>query len=121
MCDPSGHRSNSNQMVTGWTLFGNTTLLGLRFPPELFVSLKNHLKFLIFPYNSPSRFYQHHDSFKTIRICQYLCPIFCHFLKNIKCIFFLFLKFASCQVIKDIFMLTNLLIRTSLQIKTTGE
>ena len=51
----------------------------------------------------------------------YLCPIFYQFLKYIKCIFFLFLKFASGQVIKDIFMLTNLLMPASLQIKTTGE
>ena len=50
-----------------------------------------------------------------------LCPIFYQFLKYIKCIFFLFLKFVSGQVIKDIFMPTNLLIPTSLQIKTTVE
>ena len=39
---------NINQIITGQTPFGNTTVLGFRFPPELFVSLKNHLKFLIF-------------------------------------------------------------------------
>ena len=37
---------NINQIITGQTPFGNTTVRGFRFPPEQFVSLK--VKFLIF-------------------------------------------------------------------------
>ena len=39
---------NSNQIITGWTPFGNTTVLGLRFPPELLVSPKTILSFSFF-------------------------------------------------------------------------
>lgn len=116
---------NSNQMVTGSTPCGSTAVLGLLFPPELFVSLRNHLKFLIFfvkfiiTFLSASRQLQNYYN-RSIYL-YYLCPIFCQFLKYIKGIFFLFLKFVSGQVITDISMPTNLLIPPSLQIKTTGE